>query len=176
MKERGRGEGCTMPGVMKEEGGEGEAHGGTEKLTRERALCAVSEPEASPYCVSPRVAFVSALVAPIVFCPHTRPFCFAASPLSRISLEPRRPRNREKRRVCQPIKGTGVYPRLVPTPLLPIPRSRIPFASPFFFVARHQIFILHPRRRISFLKIAKNIFLPSPLCFSIFLARLLFGD
>lgn len=82
-----------MPGVRKE-GEEGQAHGGTQKLTRERALCAVSEPEASPYCVSPRVAFVSALVAPIVFCPHTRPFCFAASSLSRISLE-LRPRKRE---------------------------------------------------------------------------------
>lgn len=71
------GEGRTMPGVRRE-GEEGQAHGGTQKLTRERALCAVSEPEASPYCVSPRVAFVSALVAPIVFCPHTRPFCFAS--------------------------------------------------------------------------------------------------
>lgn len=50
--------------------GKRQAHG-AQKLTRECALCVVSEPEASPYCVSPRVAFVSALVAPIVFCPHT---------------------------------------------------------------------------------------------------------
>lgn len=94
------------------DGGRKGKHTGAHKLTRERALCAVSEPEASPYCVSPRVAFVSALVAPIVFCPHTRPFCFAASSLSRISLEPR-PRKREASLSTD--KGNpGVYPRLVP--------------------------------------------------------------
>lgn len=73
---------------------------GAQKLTRESALCAVSEPEASPYCVSPRVAFVSVLVAPIVFYPRptlsltlslsclhppTPLFCFDASSLSQIS-------------------------------------------------------------------------------------------
>ena len=80
-------------GVMAR-GGREQAHR-AQKLTRQRALCAVSEPETSPYCVSPRVAFVSALVAPIVFCPHTRrplpppapcaPFVSPASSLSRIS-------------------------------------------------------------------------------------------
>lgn len=132
-RERGRGEGCTMPGVMKEEGGEGEAHGGTEKLTRERALCAVSEPEASPYCVSPRVAFVSALVAPIVFCPHTRPFCFAASPLSRISLEPRRPRNRGEEASLSTDKGNRCVPSSRPHPSPSDSSLPHPFRFPLFF-------------------------------------------
>lgn len=44
-----------------------------QKLTRESALCAVSEPEASPYCVSPGVAFVSVLVAPDRFLPYALP-------------------------------------------------------------------------------------------------------
>ena len=58
-----------------------------QKLTRECALCAVSEPEASPYCVSPRVAFVSVLVAPIVFCPHLRhPLASSSSCLLRRHL------------------------------------------------------------------------------------------
>lgn len=116
------------------DGGRKGKHTGAHKLTRERALCAVSEPEASPYCVSPRVAFVSALVAPIVFCPHTRPFCFAASSLSRISLEPR-PRKREASLSTD--KGNpGVYPRLVP-PL----SFRFPLRP---FVARHEIFTKYP--------------------------------
>lgn len=129
------GEGGTRPGVRRE-GEEGQAHGGTQKLTRERALCAVSEPEASPYCVSPRVAFVSALVAPIVFCPHTRPFCFAASSLSRISLEPR-PRKREASLSTD--KGNRCVPSSRATPLLPIARS-LPSLRPF--VARDEILIL----------------------------------
>lgn len=45
----------------------------TQKLTRESALCAVSEPEASPYCVSLRVAFVSVFVAPDHFLPLRSP-------------------------------------------------------------------------------------------------------
>lgn len=102
------------------DGGRKGKHTGAHKLTRERALCAVSEPEASPYCVSSRVAFVSALVAPIVFCPHTRPFCFAASSLSRISLEPR-PRKREASLSTD--KGNRCVPSSRTTPLLPIPPS-----------------------------------------------------
>lgn len=43
----------------KQEGGR--ANMQAQKLTRGSALCAVSEPETSPYCVSWRVAFVSAL-------------------------------------------------------------------------------------------------------------------
>jgi len=46
---------------------------GAQKLTRESTLCAVSEPEASPYCVSPRVAFVSVFVAPDHFLPLRSP-------------------------------------------------------------------------------------------------------
>lgn len=136
-----------MPGVRRE-GEEGQAHGGTQKLTRERALCAVSEPEASPYCVSPRVAFVSALVAPIVFCPHTRPFCFAASSLSRISLEPR-PRKREASLSTD--KGNRCVPSSRATPLLPIARS-LPSLRPF--VARDEILILRGGHFISFIRLA----------------------
>lgn len=53
-------------GMRREESGGG---GHTQKLTRESALCAVSEPEASPYSVSLRVAFVSVFVAPDHFLP-----------------------------------------------------------------------------------------------------------
>lgn len=42
---------------------------GTQVNTERSALCAVSEPEASPYCVSPRVAFVSVFVGPDHFLP-----------------------------------------------------------------------------------------------------------
>lgn len=45
----------------------------TEVNTRESALCAVSEPEASPYCVSPRAAFVSVFVASDHFLPLRSP-------------------------------------------------------------------------------------------------------
>ena len=51
----------------------GEKRARAQKLTRESALCAVSEPEASPYCVSSRVAVVSVFVIPDHFLPLRSP-------------------------------------------------------------------------------------------------------
>lgn len=137
---------------MENDAREGVAVGGrwkskhrAQKLTRECALCAVSEPEASPYCVSPRVAFVSVLVAPIVFCPHLcHPLASSSSaatsctllstPLlfrrlvSFESLESLSPEKRT-REVCRPIKGTW---------LVPFARLRNPLA---IFSLRHFAFI-----------------------------------
>lgn len=101
------GEGGTMPGVRRE-GEEGQARGHTEVNTGACIVCGERAGSVAILRIAPR-RFCFRSRCPDRFLPPHTPLLFRLFRESRSSLVLER-----ERRVCQPIKGTGVYPRLVP--------------------------------------------------------------